>query len=410
MDGFITKMEEEKPISNDIGQSDNLQSSNHGPVVHSENKIEQNDTNREEWQQGIYPTCEHRNDDNIERVNVTPIFYNVYPTDNALVHGSIKLEHKDIIEGQKHHNLDESHPKGEQGNVKIQCFVSEEKDDNITEHQVVHAVNRLPNKFDELKSILKFPEQNMYNSADITTESRSDTLVQNNDDTDAGQRNQFPNLAKIRAHVDSAQNKKKSFPCTLCDKSFDRSSKLMTHIDVVHRKLKPYNCTLCEKSFGGKKDLSRHVNTVHYKLTSFTCPICDKSFTRKDNLTEHVNVVHKKLNAFLCSLCGASFDRNSKLKTHIDGVHRKLRPFSCTLCEKSFGRKPDLSKHVNAVHEKLKPFSCTLCDKSFSNKYVLTRHVDGVHNNWQLALEIKKTNQPKNSTSTSVIQQTESQL
>ncbi len=242
----------------------------------------------------------------------------------------------------------------------------------------------------------------------------------------------------------TSENKKdhnknvKTFPCTLCDKSFARKENLRGHISVVHDKIKPFCCTLCDKSFAEKKTLTRHIDAIHHKLKPFSCTLCDKSFIAKSDLNRHVGTVHEKLKCFTCTFCYNIFSTKSNLSRHVDEIHKKLKRFNCALCDKSFSQKGTLTVHVNKIHnvneksessvqiddnhqgyvlsgdgkselclpthdththhdnnaikvEPLflqddkymittqKPFSCTLYDKSFSQPAHLSKHVAAVH-------------------------------
>ena len=58
--------------------------------------------------------------------------------------------------------------------------------------------------------------------------------------------------------------------------------------------------------------------TVHAQESpSFPCDLCDQTFNRKDNLRRHVNRAHKQKEAlYSCERCKKSFTREGNLRRH----------------------------------------------------------------------------------------------
>ena len=85
---------------------------------------------------------------------------------------------------------------------------------------------------------------------------------------------------------------KKSYDCTLCDKSFSNKTGVKQH-QVVHTGIKPFACDDCEKSFGQKGALLNH-KVLHADEKPFKCSFCDKDFTQKGNMKTHMMKVHNE--------------------------------------------------------------------------------------------------------------------
>lgn len=58
-------------------------------------------------------------------------------------------------------------------------------------------------------------------------------------------------------------NKKETFGCNSCDKSFSTKYSLMRHVHTTHEKKKPFGCSLCDRQFSQKVNMERHKNLVH---------------------------------------------------------------------------------------------------------------------------------------------------
>ncbi|KAJ1079777.1 hypothetical protein NDU88_000014 [Pleurodeles waltl] len=104
------------------------------------------------------------------------------------------------------------------------------------------------------------------------------------------------------------------FPCTECDKSFNRKGNLIKH-KRIHTGIRPYQCTECEKSFSRKEHLIVHKRT-HSGVRPYCCSICGKSFTQTGVLIRH----HR--------------------------THTQERPHQCPECDKRFSLKGNLIKHM----------------------------------------------------------------
>ena len=84
-----------------------------------------------------------------------------------------------------------------------------------------------------------------------------------------------------------------------------------------------FTCDFCSKRFASLKKLNLHQNNVHIKSSSYPCELCNKSFDVKSNLKRHVKLTHrvkKSSKKFECPETGCSFagrDSHQLRKEHI---------------------------------------------------------------------------------------------
>merc|ERR1719192_548848 len=79
----------------------------------------------------------------------------------------------------------------------------------------------------------------------------------------------------------SAENRKsdgteKTFPCFLCNKSFNQKHSLAKHLKS-HKSGEGHECHKCKKTFAATRDLKKHIDIVHLnKADEYKkeCPIC----------------------------------------------------------------------------------------------------------------------------------------
>ncbi|NXE57220.1 ZN329 protein, partial [Casuarius casuarius] len=104
----------------------------------------------------------------------------------------------------------------------------------------------------------------------------------------------------------------------------------------------PYQCTVCRKSFSRSSNLLQH-QRVHMTKKPYKCIECGKSFSRNSALTQH-REVHRGERTFQCADCGDHFTRSSSLTLH-QKTHLGEKPHVCKQCGKRFHSVPELTSH-----------------------------------------------------------------
>ena len=99
------------------------------------------------------------------------------------------------------------------------------------------------------------------------------------------------------------------------------------HGAPIEERRKLWPCELCDKSFTAQNGLRQHINSHHDGIRFFNCNFCDSEFYTKIAMENHVTNVHeKKKSSFKCAICGDSFELKTKLQSHIESVHGKKVP------------------------------------------------------------------------------------
>ena len=132
---------------------------------------------------------------------------------------------------------------------------------------------------------------------------------------------------------------------------------------------KKANCIYCS-SLVFLDHMKEHM-TVHTGERPHQCTVCTKSFSRSSTLNRHIKL-HTGVKTHKCTLCQSAFTEWNALKIHL-GIHTGERPYRCTVCNESFSHQDSLRRH-NRDHGGEKPHRCTVCDEAFSGLHHLILH------------------------------------
>uniref|UniRef100_A0A182T3G4 C2H2-type domain-containing protein n=1 Tax=Anopheles maculatus TaxID=74869 RepID=A0A182T3G4_9DIPT len=169
-------------------------------------------------------------------------------------------------------------------------------------------------------------------------------------------------MHKELRHAPQAQPGDKTFPCSMCERTFCNKSQLSLHRNIHNTK----QCPICLKQIQSM-NFQTHINIhqgAHY------CELCQRAFSSRRNLTIHKRAKHStvvdKVPDKVCDQCGLTFPNMERLAVHRKAHQRK----ECPVCGKTF--RPNKMKEHLASHDGA--FRCASCGKTFSTKYSLKKH------------------------------------
>ena len=150
----------------------------------------------------------------------------------------------------------------------------------------------------------------------------------------------------------------------------------------MHEKKKTYECKLCPKTFGTNMTLNFHVSLKH-KEREFVCHLCGESFRLGFQLKAHVESKHEGVNK--CEICKKSWAGRQSYTEHMKLVHGEIvirvsNPDSvekCKICEKLFSKEA-IENHIEMEHEKTQ-HQCDICGLVFNNTLEFNTHAKNVH-------------------------------
>ena len=177
--------------------------------------------------------------------------------------------------------------------------------------------------------------------------------------------------------------------CYLCEKRMETVENYKTHLGAVHGK-RMLQCETCKYSFGSSEGL--RVHTYACKSTrivnrTFSCTVCPKSYTKSSSLKEHVRAEHSvRKRTFQCFRCHKYFTYSNSMYQHLrefceqgmdeEEMERKAKKmlYECNRCDKWYMSKYGLALHVKTIHEQHLRWTC-VCAANYSHSSKYSAHI-----------------------------------
>lgn len=158
-------------------------------------------------------------------------------------------------------------------------------------------------------------------------------------------------LAKLDVIVTKPQievNRRKSFVCKFCARTFGSSSNLKRH-EMIHTGEKPFNCEHCSRPFREMSTLKKHLIT-HRKQSGFqmnSSSTADDNNVTKNHSKRFTELNQSKekwaaeqiINFHKCPLCMAVCKGTDGLMSHIMSIHRTNKKKIDEKSSETSGRK-----------------------------------------------------------------------
>ncbi|KAL0124426.1 hypothetical protein PUN28_006339 [Cardiocondyla obscurior] len=151
----------------------------------------------------------------------------------------------------------------------------------------------------------------------------------------------FKVKSDMKLHV-RFKHKENPIICDVCGKTCSNSNSLYVHQKWSHFKPK-YECEICKRRMVTQENLDQHILLQHERKESFVCEECGKSFSENHRLKQHM-MTHTGDRPHDCHICGKAFARRTAFRQHLL-IHTGLRPYVCDICGKAFTQKPGLICH-----------------------------------------------------------------
>ncbi|PZC75603.1 hypothetical protein B5X24_HaOG205919 [Helicoverpa armigera] len=100
--------------------------------------------------------------------------------------------------------------------------------------------------------------------------------------------------------------KTKKYSCDICQKKFSYNGSLEVHMKA-HNGEKSFTCHLCSTTHTNNKELTKHITIAHIVDNAYPCTICQKIFEKARLLKKHIKVHFEE--KFKCTECNKEFQR-----------------------------------------------------------------------------------------------------
>ena len=206
------------------------------------------------------------------------------------------------------------------------------------------------------------------------------------------------NEAEVKLHRELHLQRKGSYRCLKCDKTFKKCNLLENHVwmhydktpfrcrycakyknrsDCIYlhemnhlpERKKQFKCNQCEFRSWTKKRLTFHINNTHSDKC-YHCNMCPATYKSRPDFLHHKMMKHNGQFRFTCDICGAGAVSQRHLNLHKES-HENIR---CPVCNKKFFHRRNLSLHMKNVHGKRERLPCDQCGKMFASSLSLAVH------------------------------------